>query len=279
MGRSQEVESSDNSDLDSGKDETENRRAIIRTVQQHYDTRSFDCMGDAVLESVRNQTLLGEVERYFQPDQWQRIIDVGCGASARNPFFARRYWDRETVAVDLSWRTLQRAHERIAVPFVNASVLALPFRDGVFDFATSTGVIHHTPDPREALREMKRVIRAGGGMFVSVYNRRSIYCPIYRYLGGLFRTLIRLGLEPLVRWVFVPLYAVAYAPIVWASIGRIVPVPYRQAAADFDDKFINPYVLFYTLEEIKAWIAAEDMACLRSGTHMATMMLGFLIKT
>jgi hypothetical protein len=115
-------------------------------------------------------------------------------------------------------------------------------------------------------------------MFVSVYNRRSIYYPIYRYLGGLFRALTRWGLEPLVRRVFVPLYAAAYAPIVWAAVKRVVRVPYRQAAADFDDKFLNPYVLFYTLEEIEAWIAAEDMTCLRSGTHMATMMLGFLIK-
>jgi ubiquinone/menaquinone biosynthesis C-methylase UbiE len=235
-------------------------------------------MGDVVLEEVKNRTLLGEVEDFFDIDRWQRVVDVGCGASARNPFFARRYWDQEAIAVDLSWRTVQQARDRIAGPFVNASVLALPFRDEISDFVTSTGVIHHTPDPREALRELRRIVRPGGGMFVSVYNRRSIYYPIYRYLGGLFRALARWGLEPLVRWVIVPLYAAAYAPIVWAAIKRVVRVPYRQAAADFDDKFLNPYVLFYTLEEIEAWIAAEGMTCLRSGTHMATMMLGFLIK-
>ena len=107
------------------------RRAIVRTVQKHYDARSFDCMGDVVLEEVNNRTLLGEVGNYFDIDQWQRVVDVGCGASARNPFFARRYWDQEAIAVDLSWRTVQKARERIAVPFVNASVLALPFRDGI----------------------------------------------------------------------------------------------------------------------------------------------------
>ena|GEM_PF-1424064 len=252
--------------------------SIIRAVQQHYDVRSFDCMSEIVLEEVRNHTLLGEVEQYFDPGQWQRVVDVGCGASARNPIFALRYWGREAVAVDLSWRTLQRAHERIAVPFVNGNVLALPFQDEAFDFATSTGVIHHTPDPREALRELKRIVRPGGGMFVSVYNRRSIYYPVYRCLGGVFRALVRLRLEPLVRWIFVPLYALVYAPIVWMSVKRVVPVPYRQAAADFDDKFLNPYVLFYLPEEIEEWIAADGLVCLKSGTHMASMMLGFLIR-
>ena len=257
---------------------------IIRTVQQHYDARSFDCMSEIVLDEVRNHTLLGEVEQHFSDvpirdfSQWQRVLDVGCGASARNPIFIQRYWGREAVAVDLSWRTLQQAQQRINTPFVNGNVLALPFRDGSFDFAMSTGVIHHTPDPRLALRELKRVVRAGGGMFVSVYNRRSIYYPVYRYLGGVFRALVRWGLEPLVRWVFVPLYALFYAPIVWLAVKRIVRVPYRQAQADFHDKFLNPYVLFYCLEEIEEWIAAEDMVCLKSGTHMATMMLGFLIR-
>ena len=185
---------------------------------------------------------------------------------------------QETVAVDLSWRTLQRAQRRIAVPFVNGNVLALPFRDEAFDFVVSAGVIHHTPDPRQALRELKRIVRFGGGMFVSVYNRRCVYYPIYRYLGGVFRALVRWGLEPVVRWVFVPLYALVYAPIVWMALKRIVPVPYRQAAADFDDKFLNPYVLFHFLEEVEAWIVAEGLTCLRSGTHMASMMLGFLVR-
>jgi ubiquinone/menaquinone biosynthesis C-methylase UbiE len=261
-----------------GGDDAHTPDSIIHIVQQHYDKSSFDCMSDSVLEEVRNHTLLGEVERYFDPGQWQRVIDVGCGASARNPFFVQRYWGQDTVAVDLSWRTLQKAQKRIAVPFVNGNVLALPFPDEVFDFAMSTGVIHHTPDPHHALRELKRIVRPGGGMFVSVYNRRSIYYPTYRYLGRMFQALVRWGLEPLVRWVFVPLYAVAYAPIVWIALKRIAPVPYRQAAADFDDKFLNPYVLFYLLEEVEAWIAAEGLTCLRSGTHMASMMLGFLVK-
>jgi SAM-dependent methyltransferase len=252
--------------------------SIVRTVQQHYDAHGFDCMSDLVLEEVRNRTLLGTVEQHFELDQWRLILDVGCGASARTSFFTRRYWNRETIALDLSWRTLQRAQRRVDVPFVNANVLDLPFGDDSFDFVVCAGVIHHTPAPRRALRDLKRVVRPDGGIFLSVYNRRSVYYPIYRYIGGVFRALVRWGLEPLVRWVFVPLYTLAYVLIVWMSVGRIVRVPYRQAAADFDDKFLNPYVLFHCLEEVEAWIAAEGMTCLGAGTHMAGMMLGFLIK-
>ncbi len=252
--------------------------ALIRAVQQHYDTASFDCMSELVLEQVRTRTLLGAVERHFAISHWRRVADVGCGASERNPFFTRRYWGLDAVAVDLSFRSLERARERIAVPYVHANVLALPFRDGAFDFVISTGVIHHTPVPRQALRELARVTRAGGGMFVSIYNRNSIYRPLYQVLGAAFRALNRRRGRFLLRWVFVPLYAIAYRMIVWLAVRRPVPVPYHQAEADFADKFLTPYVQFLPADAVEGWIAAEGLTLVRAGTHMATMMRGFLIR-
>jgi ubiquinone/menaquinone biosynthesis C-methylase UbiE len=252
--------------------------AVIHSVQRHYDTTSFDCMSDVVLEQVHDETLLGEVGRYFETGRWRRVADIGCGASARNPFFVRRYWRLDAVAVDISRQSLERARERIAVPYVNGSVLALPFRDEAFDFVISTGVIHHTPSPWGALQELARVTKRGGGMFVSIYNRRSIYRPLYRYLGAVFRALNRSVLKPLLRWIVVPLYALAYTVIVWIAVRRRVSVPYRQAEADFADKFLTPYVEFVPAEQVEAWIAAEGLTCLRTATHMAAMMVGFLIR-
>jgi ubiquinone/menaquinone biosynthesis C-methylase UbiE len=193
-------------------------------------------------------------------------------------FFARRYWGTQAIAVDLSRRTLAEARKRIVAPFVNASVLALPFRNEIADFITCTGVIHHTPNPRLAFHELARVLRPGGGLFLSVYNRRSVYFPVYKYAGGLFRKLVRCGLGWLVRGVFIPMYAAAYVPLVWLATRRASHVPYAQAAADFDDKFLSPLAQFYRPREIEQWIEAEGMSCLDSGTHMAGMMLGFLIK-
>jgi len=45
-----------------------------------------------------------------------------------------------------------------------------------------------------------------------------------------------------------------------------------------DDKFLCPLVHFYQSREIEEWIDAEGMTWLGSGTHMAGMMLGFLLK-
>jgi SAM-dependent methyltransferase len=44
----------------------------------------------------------------------------------------------------------------------------LPFADGEFGLVTMKHVLEHTPDPRSALREVRRVLKAGGGLFIAI---------------------------------------------------------------------------------------------------------------
>ncbi len=45
---------------------------------------------------------------------------------------------------------------------------ALPFEDGEFGLVTMKHVLEHTPEPRAALREVRRVLRPGGGLFIAI---------------------------------------------------------------------------------------------------------------
>lgn len=44
----------------------------------------------------------------------------------------------------------------------------LPFADGEFTLVTMKHVLEHTPDPRTALREVRRVMAVGGGLFIAI---------------------------------------------------------------------------------------------------------------
>ncbi|HKC15750.1 MAG TPA: methyltransferase domain-containing protein [Steroidobacteraceae bacterium] len=48
------------------------------------------------------------------------------------------------------------------------SMSAMPFADGAFQIVIMKHVLEHTPDPRAALREVRRVLRPGGGLYIAV---------------------------------------------------------------------------------------------------------------
>src|SRR3954453_8394194 len=101
------------------------------------------------------------------------VIDGGCGDGVD---LAMQALDpsREVVGVELSdggvttsrvrTRGLPRAH------VVQGDLLKLPLADATFDAAYSYGVVHHTPDPARAVREIARVLKPGAPLLLYVYE-------------------------------------------------------------------------------------------------------------
>jgi ubiquinone/menaquinone biosynthesis C-methylase UbiE len=102
-----------------------------------------------------------------------RVLDAGTG-TARIPIeLCRRVPDLQVVAIDLAEsmravarRNVERAGlaERIAVESGDAK--STRFRAGSFDAVVSNSLVHHIPDPGQAMRELWRLVRPGGVLFV-----------------------------------------------------------------------------------------------------------------
>jgi SAM-dependent methyltransferase len=106
----------------------------------------------------------------------QRVLEVGCGIGTDAIQFARAGAD--VTAIDLSEESLSIARCRFAIEGREARLILsdaehLPFPDNSFDFAYSHGVLHHTPSPNIAVKEIFRVLRPGASALVMLYNRNS----------------------------------------------------------------------------------------------------------
>jgi len=116
-------------------------------------------------------------------------LDVGCGRRPYEKTFfagAKRY-----IGTDyLSDRSR---------PDVVCSALDLPFSDEQFDTVVSTEVLEHVPDPLQALREMRRVLRPGGFLVLSApmhWPRHEVPFDYFRYpYDGLLHLVKSSGLD------------------------------------------------------------------------------------
>jgi len=89
----------------------------------------------------------------------RRVLDVG---SADGPSVSWMRGDHHQVAVDVDTRGL-RAGEG-----VQASAMALPFRDATFDVVAAFDVLEHCDPESRALQELRRVLVPGGHLLMSV---------------------------------------------------------------------------------------------------------------
>src|SRR3954470_12586476 len=119
----------------------------------------------------RRRVIRAELDRLELPRPW-RILDAGCG-SGRTMEELAGYGD--VSRVELSPAAVGAAHDRGFDDVRVASVEALPWEDGTFDVATCLDVVEHVPDDRRALAELRRVVRSGGVLLVTVPAYPSLW--------------------------------------------------------------------------------------------------------
>jgi SAM-dependent methyltransferase len=105
------------------------------------------------------------------PSQDRVILDAGCGTGGMLSWLARYAGRGEVFGIDIAPEALRFCRERGHKRLAQASVESLPFDDSIFDLVTSFDVLVQLPgegSDLSALREMHRVLRPDGFVFVRV---------------------------------------------------------------------------------------------------------------
>ena len=104
-----------------------------------------------------------------------RILDAGCGRGFYLKLLSQLPSTKEVAGVDINASHLNVARNFVgsdsnSVSIHNASISSLPFEDNYFDFIVCSEVLEHVSNPKEAVSELRRVLRPGGRIAVTVPN-------------------------------------------------------------------------------------------------------------
>lgn len=99
------------------------------------------------------------------------FLDVGCGTGWAVNLAARSVNDRGTFyGVDLSAKMVEKAEEnfkgRTGFHFIRADSRSIPLESDSCDVIICTHSFHHYLAPMDVLKEMRRLLRTGGRVYI-----------------------------------------------------------------------------------------------------------------
>ncbi|RYD03376.1 hypothetical protein N752_20180 [Desulforamulus aquiferis] len=100
------------------------------------------------------------------------ILDAGCGAGGTMEAMSKY---GSVLGIDISDEMVEHC-QKVGLPASCHSIMELPFKNDTFDIILCLDVLEHLPDEIKALEELKRVVRPGGVIAISV--------PAFSWLWG-----------------------------------------------------------------------------------------------
>jgi len=129
-----------------------------------------------------------------------RILDAGCGGGWSASLWLGPEWTGpQWVGLDIS-NAIDVAKARVGAftntEFVQADVMAMPFKPGTFDVVFSEGVLHHTPSTERAFQSAASMVAPGGELMAYIYRRKG---PVREFADDHLRAQLS-PLAPEIAW-------------------------------------------------------------------------------
>jgi len=202
----------------------------------------------------------------------KRVLDAGCG-NGSYAYYAATY-GADVIAIDFSdsVSVAQENTKNMDVQVVRADITHPPFKEGVFDYIFSIGVLHHLPEPETGFHQLVPLLRQGALISIWVYGKEKQWAAVYFY-------------EPLIKITHrLPhrfLYYLCYVPAIIMEItnglylllnknhltklASLLPFryyadyPFSVKLNDSFDVFATPSAQYYTEKEILEWFTRSNL--------------------
>lgn len=127
---------------------------------------------------TKPQENISKITKLFKKKGVKKVLDLGCGSGINLVYLAKHGF--EVYGIDNSPTAIKIAKNWIKEKSLKADLKInniykrLPYKDNLFDAVISIKTIHHAriKNIRKATKEIERVLKPGGLLFITVRRRR-----------------------------------------------------------------------------------------------------------
>jgi ubiquinone/menaquinone biosynthesis C-methylase UbiE len=146
-------------------------------------------------KALMNNPVRAAVQRWYEAPLLRRlggrvdglrVLEIGCGRGVGTEILFERFGAREVHAFDLDPEMVREARRRLdryipdRLELAVGDATAINARNESFDAVFDFGIIHHVPDWRKAVAEVRRVLKPGGRFFFEEVTRHALERRFYR---------------------------------------------------------------------------------------------------
>ncbi len=199
------------------------------------------------------------------------VLEVGSGEGSLQDIV------EDYTGLDISATARANYHKR----FVQADARAMPFADGEFDAVWSIWVLEHVPNPEQALREIRRVLKPNGVLYLYPTWLCSDLAPNgyevrpysdFGLEGKLIKASVPIQNSPLFEAMYMlPIRTVRWGA--WKLQNQPTALHYRPIAANYKEYWMPDSDAVNSIDMFEAylWFRSRGDECLNCPAESGTV--------
>lgn len=133
---------------------------------------------------------LKEIEKYIEPGENKKILDVGCATGDFLNIAKESKWD--CYGIDVSKYAVEQA-KKLRINAKAAELDKAGFKEDYFNVVFMSFMIEHAENPVEIVDEVRRILKKDGILFISTINEDSL---LNKFADFIYKTSLGLIKKP-----------------------------------------------------------------------------------
>ena len=129
----------------------------------------FVSMNNPLRAFVQEYVEIKELRRLSSLSVGLKVLEIGCGNGQGAQLIKKYFNPSEIQAIDLDPKMIdiaKRKNKDKKITFSVGDATKLPYKDNSFDAIFDFGIIHHIPNWKNCLSELKRVLKPSGQLLI-----------------------------------------------------------------------------------------------------------------